>query len=833
MENANYNNINTYFDKFFKNKEINLPLYIKSYLFEFNNLSQERDINEIENLNDKNIIKIESGGEHNLSLSSDGKVYAWGLNSSGQLGFYEDDEYLEIFKEDIKLITTPILIKDLENIKIKIISCGEVHSLALSQNGDIYSWGGCSYGQLGHSFMEIMPKDENNKPFLPIPTIIESIKDIKMIDISCGQFHNLSIDNNGNIYSWGNATFGQIGIKDIYSLPKNEEGFYYQSIPYKLKELKEKNIYIMKAACGNDHSLLLSTEGKIFSFGANNLGQLGIEEKNFNENNIPFVNFPTQVKGIIENKIINYICCGNYFSMVIDNENNLYGWGMKSKNHINNNNELIINIGNDKVEKVWCGNFCWIAVSKEGIIFGNYFNNKECYNFGEKYKNFFNFQIYHNLIYYNINNITFGNNFCIISPEEKNNISLKKELYYKFKENLYTDITIVYREHKIQCHKIILISSCDYFYKEINLESKEIVINSKELKVEYYIFLTIIQYIYLKIQNFIYENENIEELSNYLKTCKYLGINELIEPIKTKLEKIISKDCKLLSILNSNRNNINEIAKKRILIGLDGTVYFLLDENINHIIKENSVVLNKKFKEKKSEFKQLNIINNNNKNCENNELLLSSQIHKKMNKKKIEKNNDLEDLLNNLTEEKLIKKNIIISSKPNYNYKYFSCINNEDYNDLTINIGNYKFYCSKIFLISSSDFFSDLLKDKDENKIEINLDNCTPFKIYIIVLFFHLYEYFDFSLEMLLELLSSFYLFKFKQEFKLYIEEEIKKLININNAITIYTKAKKCFSVKLEKICLFYIRENFEIISKINDFEKLSNENILEIKKLY
>ena len=50
--------------------------------------------------------------------------------------------------------------------------------------------------------------------------------------------------------------------------------------------------------------------------------------------------------------------------------------------------------------------------------------------------------------------------------------------------------------------------------------------------------LTVVQYIYLKIQNFIYENENIEELSNYLKTCKYLGSNEFIETIKTKLEKI-------------------------------------------------------------------------------------------------------------------------------------------------------------------------------------------------------------------------------------------------------------------------------------------------------
>ena len=543
MENINKNlyNKTTYFDKIYRNKEINLPLFIKSYLFEFNKLNQEKGINEIESLNDKSIIKIESGGGHNLSLSSNGKIYSWGLNTSGQLGYYEDDEYLEILKEDMKLIQNPILIKNLENIKIKIISCGEAHSLALSENGDIFSWGSCSYGQLGHSFMEIMPKDENNKPFLPIPTIIESIKDIKMIDIASGQFHNLSIDNSGNLYSWGNATFGQLGIKHIFSLPKNDEGFYYQNIPYKLKELKENNIYIMKAACGNAHSLLLSTEGKIYSFGANNLGQLGIDDNNINintKNNIPFINFPIQVKGIIENKIINYISCGNYFSMIIDNENNLFGWGMKY-NSINNNsinnNECITKIGKDKIEKVWCGNFCWIAIDKEGIIFYNYYNKKEYSSIEEDYKNFFSPKICQDLIYYDVNNISFGNNFCIISSEINNNRSLKKEIYYYFQGNLYTDIALIYKEHKIQCHKIVLVSSCEYFYKNIKKDTSEIILNINELNVDFYLVLTIIEYLYLKIDNFIYENQNIEDLSNYLKICKYLGINELIKPIKKKL----------------------------------------------------------------------------------------------------------------------------------------------------------------------------------------------------------------------------------------------------------------------------------------------------------
>ena len=839
----------TYFDNICRNETIIIDPFLKAYSFGSNSLGQlaynndnDEEISfgfkEISYLNDKNIVNIESGGSHSLALSSEGQVYAWGSNIHGELGLDENDENYE----DIEIMKTPILIKNLESIKIKIISCGEIHSLALSENGDIYSWGDCSYGQLGHSFIDILPKDENNMPYLPIPQIIEAIKEVKMIDIVCGKYHNISIDNNGNVFSWGNAQNGQLGIKNILNLKKNEDNCYYCPIPYKLMQLKEKNIYIMKAACGDEHSLLLSTEGKIYSFGSNKFGQLG------SSYNLDFIEEPKEIKGIIENKIIRYISCGNHFSMVIDNENILYSWGLTK--HLDKNNNIKSKEGlgqitceNKNVEKVWCGKYCWIAIDKDGIPFGNGLNNYDNNSLGQMNNCILPQNYFSNLIHYDINKISFGNDFFIVSANYNDCISLRKELYYYFKNSLYTDIILIYKEHKIKCHKIILISSSEYFSDIINNSTKEIIINTNKLNVDYYIFLTIIQFMYLKINSFIYHCHNYEELINYSKVAHYLRINEIIEIIQKRISNIIfnqgSVNKKFLSKINSN--NINEEIKKRTLIGLDGTIYFLLNDNITEIIKENCIQINdnnnydkldnnNRFNsESNNKFNSINTIDDE----DNNELLLSSQIQPKLNcTKKLQKSNNLNYLLNDLTEEILIKKNIIISSKHNHSNKHIKYFNNKTLFDLVFIIGKYKIHVNKILLISSSLFFKDLLNQKiNENKNEIILENYSPFKVFIVILFLYLYDYYTFSYDVLLELLSAFSLFKFKLEYKTYLEGELKLHINNKNVCDIFNVSKKTNSDKLKKLCLFYIKENFENISKSKEFQNLHKDSVVEIQK--
>jgi len=82
---------------------------------------------------------LSSLGDHSVVLTEDGKVYIWGDNQYGQLGNGE--------KRDLAV---PILVESLSHEVVIGIAVGGWHTLALTNNGAVYSWGRNKEGQLGH-----------------------------------------------------------------------------------------------------------------------------------------------------------------------------------------------------------------------------------------------------------------------------------------------------------------------------------------------------------------------------------------------------------------------------------------------------------------------------------------------------------------------------------------------------------------------------------------------------------------------------------------------------------------------------------------------------------
>jgi hypothetical protein len=143
------------------------------------------------------IIDIKSGGCHFIALVESGVVYAWGDNEFGQIGNGSEDEYQ----------MAPIKVNGFNNESVVMISCGKRHSMALTKSGRVYSWGDNRYGQLG-----IGSYEHSNKP-----------KYIKMNDvcikkISCGRNHSLLLTSDGVVYTFGDKSWGQIENKSKYQL---------------------------------------------------------------------------------------------------------------------------------------------------------------------------------------------------------------------------------------------------------------------------------------------------------------------------------------------------------------------------------------------------------------------------------------------------------------------------------------------------------------------------------------------------------------------------------------------------------------------------------------
>jgi alpha-tubulin suppressor-like RCC1 family protein len=245
----------------------------------------------VKQLCNKKIIGFDYGVKHMIAITEDNKLYIWGDNEFGQLGNGTNDNCF-----------VPQMPEKLMDERIIDISCGNYHSLVLSECGRIYAWGHNGYGQIGNEC--------DNKCQL-IPVKIESLAKVKIISISCGRFHSMALSDKGCVYSWGNNSWGQLGFTNIIgsNTPKLLELF---------DETNEK-YFIEKISCGRYYSLLLSREGDIYGFGSNSLGQLG---NNYMENHFS----PTKI--MIQKKfteIVSHKDCNISVALSIDGV--FYIWG--------------------------------------------------------------------------------------------------------------------------------------------------------------------------------------------------------------------------------------------------------------------------------------------------------------------------------------------------------------------------------------------------------------------------------------------------------------------------------------------------------------------------
>jgi len=137
-------------------------------------------------------------------------------------------------------------VKELNNEKVKSIGCGFGHSMALTETGNVYSWGRSHCGQLGH---------RNSKSLLTnIPKLIKINEIVEKI--SCGSEHSLLLSRNQDIYVFGSNELGQLGDETIKKLRK---------IPSKLYD---RNKFIDIASHFRyDISMALSKQGVIFIWG--------------------------------------------------------------------------------------------------------------------------------------------------------------------------------------------------------------------------------------------------------------------------------------------------------------------------------------------------------------------------------------------------------------------------------------------------------------------------------------------------------------------------------------------------------------------------------------
>jgi E3 ubiquitin-protein ligase HERC2 len=182
-----------------------------------------------------NVKDIGAGGFHSMALTNKGNLFTWGEGAGGRLGH-----------GDQKGQTMPKEIPKLTQYRIYSISAGTSHNAFISQTFELYTWGVGGYGRLGHG----------GESDIYSPKHVEDLKQKKIQSVSCGTFHTLCILQIGQLFAFGGGKFGKLGIdagmEDNFTTPKQ------------IFALEDSEI--AEASAGDFHSMALTSEGKVNNF---------------------------------------------------------------------------------------------------------------------------------------------------------------------------------------------------------------------------------------------------------------------------------------------------------------------------------------------------------------------------------------------------------------------------------------------------------------------------------------------------------------------------------------------------------------------------------------
>ena len=187
-------------------------------------------------------VSVAAGAAHNLTLAADGSVWSWGRGGEGRLGHGDGQDQL-----------LPKKVETFAGQRVVAVSAGAFHSLALAADGAVWSWGVGSLGRLGHGNFEsqLLPKK------------IEAFAGQRVVAVSAGDAHSLAISADGAVWSWGFGASGKLGHGDQHTqlLPKKIDAFAGQRV--------------VAVSAGGGHSLAVTADGSLWSWGNGACGRLG------------------------------------------------------------------------------------------------------------------------------------------------------------------------------------------------------------------------------------------------------------------------------------------------------------------------------------------------------------------------------------------------------------------------------------------------------------------------------------------------------------------------------------------------------------------------------
>ncbi|HLM85623.1 MAG TPA: hypothetical protein VK272_05485 [Solirubrobacteraceae bacterium] len=277
-----------------------------------------------------NITSLAVGNGFNLALLSDGTVRAWGGNMWGELG---DGTHRGTFAKAANVITVH------ELTGVTAIAAANSHALALLANGTVKAWGNNTYGQLGNG------KGGTEKATGETQTLPKTVGGLSnVIAIAAGGGSNYALLSNHTLMAWGQNTNGQLGIGETgpeLCLNELHVKEACSTIPRQVVvptlgskgQPEAKSLTgVVSVSAGAEAAYAVLESGRVMSWGANNMGQLGTGGEPLHVNIAP-----QEVRSASNGQALGNVLTvsgGTFDALALLKTGEVVGWGATGKGEL-------------------------------------------------------------------------------------------------------------------------------------------------------------------------------------------------------------------------------------------------------------------------------------------------------------------------------------------------------------------------------------------------------------------------------------------------------------------------------------------------------------------
>ena len=195
--------------------------------------------------------------------------------------------------------------------EVASVACGDSHGVLITASGRVFAFGGNEWSQLG------LGNDSRTSR----PVLVTALKDKRIVAAACGRNHTLFATDIGTLYAAGCNEEGQLGVE----LGPTEGNIARRPTPLTALPTHDGNVGasgqpLAGLACGAEHSAVLTSDGRLFTWGCGSSGQLG-------HGSTKGENTPRAVKVKSCKTPLTSVACGYYHTACIDSSGRLFTWG--------------------------------------------------------------------------------------------------------------------------------------------------------------------------------------------------------------------------------------------------------------------------------------------------------------------------------------------------------------------------------------------------------------------------------------------------------------------------------------------------------------------------